>query len=255
MSTQKYTILLVGNTTPRQRRIRATLQSEGYIVLRASSYSRAVAVAHGYQPDLVLLDMDLAASGNITGFECCVLIRQTLNMPIIACAEQIDMHSKIRAFDLGMDDFLTDPWGMDELLARIRACLRRVYRQGRTAPRENVLYSYDRVLCLDVAARQVYLCGKGIYLPAKEFDLLYILLLHAGKVLTYDFLLQQVWGERHHEEKEKDYVRVCICNLRKKISHLYIITQPGVGYLFPDTQEVLRRPTRQTKVVDYRQGA
>lgn len=255
MSTQKYTVLLVGSTTPLQRRMRATLQSEGYAVLKASSYSRAVAVAYGYQPDLVLLDMNLVASGSITGFECCMLIRQSLNMPIIAFAGQIDMRSKVRAFDLGMDDFLTEPWGIDELLARIRACLRRVYRHGRTVTQENVLYSYDRVLCLDVARRQVYQREQAFYLPAKEFDLLYVLLLHAGKVLTYDFLLQQVWGEGHHEEKEKDSVRVCICNLRKKIGRMYIITQPGVGYLFPDSQEVLRCPPRQTRVVAYQPGA
>ena len=255
MSTQKYTILLVSSTTPLQRRIRITLQSEGYIVLKASSYSRAVAMAHGYQPDMVLLDMDLMVSGSITGFECCVLMRQSLSMPIIAFARQIDMHAKVRAFDLGMDDFLTEPWGMDELLARIRACLRRVYRQGKMELQEHILYSYDRALCLDVAGRQVYLRGQACYLSAKEFDLLYLLLTHAGKVLTYDFLLRQVWGEGHHEEKEKESVRVCICNLRKKIGHLYIITQPGVGYLFPDSREVLRRPARQAKTVAYLPGA
>lgn len=94
-------------------------------------------------------------------------------------------------------------------------------------------------------------------LTAKEFELLYTLLTHAGKVLTYDFLLQKVWGEGCHEEQEKGYVRVCVCNLRKKIGYGYILTRPRVGYLFSDSQEELKYPIEieQEKAVAYRQGA
>jgi two-component system KDP operon response regulator KdpE len=257
MSTRQSTILLVAGMTPLQRRIRAMLRSEGYVVLKASSYSRAVAVAHGYRPDLVLLDMDMTLVGSMTGIECCALIRKSLSMPMIAFAHQADTHTKIQAFDQGIDDFLTEPWGIDELLARIRACLRRVNGQNVIVVQESILYSYDRVLCMDVARRQVYLSGQSLSLTAKEFELLYTLLTHAGKVLTYDFLLQKVWGEGCHEGQEKGYVRVCVCNLRKKIGHGYILTQPRVGYLFPDRQEGLKYPREieQEKAVAYQQGA
>jgi two-component system KDP operon response regulator KdpE len=253
----KYTILLVAGVTPLQRRTCATLRSEGYVVLKASSYSRAVAVAYGYRPDLVLLDMDIMVAGSITGIECCAMIRKSLSMPVIAFAHQVDTHTKIQAFDQGVDDFLTDPWGIEELLARIRACLRRVHGQSASVMQESMLYSYDRALCMDIAGRLVYLNGLALSLSAKEFELLHTLLIHAGKVLTYDFLLQTVWSEGCHEEREKGYVRVCVCNLRKKIGYGYIITQPRVGYLFPDSHGELKYPIEieQEKMVAYQQGA
>ena len=101
---------------------------------------------------------------------------------------------------------------------------------------ETILYSYDRVLRMDVARQQVYVDNEPVYLLPREFHLLYLLLLHAGKVLTHRFLLQQVWGEGY--SREKDYVRVCICQLRKKIVHNYILTQSKAGYLFRDRDAV-----------------
>src|ERR1700694_3362144 len=277
MNGRKPCILITGGPTPLHRRIRLALRAEGFDVLKASSYSRAVAMTHGYRPDLVLLDMDLP--GTMDGFDFCTMIRQSLQTPIIAISVQPDLQRKVRALDLGADDYLAEPWSMDELLARLRACLRRVnahhdppfvecgfiqhvhkggvdepWRNEFQVARQNemILYSYDHMLHMDVARQEVYVDSEPIYLPPKEFHLLYLLLLHAGKVLTHRFLLQQVWGEGYSEEK--GYVRVCICQLRKKIAHDYILTQPNVGYLFRDREEVAKHHVSDRKWAIKREG-
>jgi len=283
---RKPCILVTGAATPLHRRIRLAFRAEGYDVLKASSYSRAIAMTHGYRPDLVLLDMDLP--GTMDGFDFCTMIRQSLQTPIIAISVHPDLQRKVRALDLGADDYLAEPWSMDELLARLRACLRRatahhgplyINHKGGVAERdqlykndkawdpawgagnnefqvacqnEMILYSYDHMLHMDVARQEVYVDSEPIYLPPKEFHLLYLLLLHAGKVLTHRFLLQQVWGEGYSQEK--GYVRVCICQLRKKIAHDYILTQSSTGYLFRDREEVAKHRVSERKRATHREG-
>ncbi len=263
---RKPCILVTGAATPLHRRIRLALRAEGYDVLKASSYSRAIAMTHGYRPDLVLLDMDLP--GTMDGFDFCTMIRQSLQTPLIAISVKPDLQRKVRALDLGAD-----------LLARLRACLRRAtahhsppfvefgfiqhvhkggvdetWRNGLQVPHQNemILYSYDHMLRMDVARQEVYVDSEPIYLPPKEFHLLYLLLLHAGKVLTHRFLLQQVWGEGYSQEK--GYVRVCICQLRKKIAHDYILTQSSTGYLFRDREEVTKHRVPERKRALHREG-
>ena len=299
---RKPCILVTGAATPLHRRIRLSLRAEGYDVLKATSYSRAIAMTHGYRPDLVLLDMDLP--GTMDGFDFCTMIRQSLQTPIIAISVKPDLQRKVRALDLGADDYLAEPWSMDELLARLRACLRRATAnhsppfvefgfiqhlhkggvasqlpRGGIAERdqlskndktwdpawvagnnglqvahqnEMILYSYDHMLHMDVARQEVYVDSEPIYLSPKEFHLLYLLLLHAGKVLTHRFLLQQVWGEGYSQEK--GYVRVCICQLRKKIAHDYILTQSSTGYLFRDREEVTKHRGSERKRAIHREG-
>src|SRR5437879_4083911 len=247
---RKPCILVTGAATPIHRRISLALRVEGYDVLKASSYSRAVAMTHGYRPDLVLLDMDLP--GTMDGFDFCTMIRQSLHTPIIAISVQADQQRKVRALDLGADDYRAEPWGMDELPARLRASLRRVRAHHVPSQNEMILYSYDHMLYIDVAGQQVYVDSEPIYLTPKEFHLLYLLLLHTGKVLTHRFLLQQVWGKGYSEEK--GYVRVCICQLRKKIAHDYILTQSNVGYLFRDREEVTKHLVPERKRALHREG-
>jgi len=247
---RKPCILVTGAATPLHRRIRLALRAEGYDVLKASSYSRAIAMTHGYRPDLVLLDMDLP--GTMDGFDFCTMIRQSLQTPIIAISVQPDLQRKVRALDLGADDYLAEPWSMDELLARLRACLRRTTAHHIEHQNEMILYSYDHMVHMDVARQEVYVDSEPIYLPPKEFHLLYLLLLHAGKVLTHRFLLQQVWGEGYSQEK--GYVRVCICQLRKKIAHDYILTQSSTGYLFRDREEVAKHRVSERKRAIHREG-
>jgi two-component system, OmpR family, KDP operon response regulator KdpE len=232
--------ILVVSASQLYRRVRATLREEGFEVLKASSYSRGIAMAHGYRPDLMLLDMDISSSGTMSGLDCCTLIRQSLSMPIIAVSVAADMQKKVRTLDAGADDYLVEPWGIEELVARVRACLRRVLPERKLFQiDESILYSYDRRLYLDVARQQAYVDSEPVYLTPKEFQLLFLLLLHAGKVLTYRFLLQQVWGEGY--DNETGYVRVCICQLRRKLAGDYILTKANVGYLFRDGQEASRR--------------
>src|SRR5712691_6426368 len=231
MNTGKPCILVIGDTTPPQRRFCLTLRTDGYDVLKVSSYSRGVAMAYGHRPDLILLDLDLA--GAMDGFAFCTMIRQSINAPIIAVSEKTHVSYKVRALDLGADDYLAKPWGQDELYARIRACLRRVNAGREQMLREDViLHSHDHALFMDVARRQVRLGGQTLQLTPKEFKMLHTLMLYAGKVLTHGFLLHQVWGDGYNVET--DYVRVCICQLRKKLADDYIITQRSVGYLFRD---------------------
>ncbi len=234
--------LLVVSAGQLYRRVRAVLREEGYEVMKASSYSRGIAMTHGYRPDLVLLDMDISSSGTMSGLDCCTLLRRSLSMPIIAVSVASDMQKKVRTLDAGADDYLVEPWGIEELAARVRACLRRVLpAQKPLQMDETVLYSYDRRLYLDVARQQAYIDSEPVFLTPKEFQLLSLLLLHAGKVLTHRFLLHQVWGEGYDDEV--GYVRVCICQLRRKLASDYIITRANVGYLFRDGQEVDRRPS------------
>ena len=187
------------------------------------------------RPDLILLDMDLCVHRTMSGFDFCTQIRQSLSTPIIAISAVPAIRQKVRTLDEGADDYLAEPWSMDELLARVRAFLRRVHAYRIPSLDETILYSYDRTLRMDVARQQVYVDDKPIYLTPREFHLLYLLLLHAGKVLTHRFLLQQAWGEGYGEET--GYVRVCIYQLRKKLAHDFILTQSNVGYLFRDGEE------------------
>ncbi|HET9920222.1 MAG TPA: response regulator transcription factor [Ktedonobacteraceae bacterium] len=239
-------ILVVGSTGSLFRHLRQALREEGYDLLRAVSYSRGVAMAHSYRPDLIVLDMDI--SGTLSGFDFCTLVRQSLSTPMLAVSAVDDVRQKVRALDEGADDYVTEPWSMDELLARVRALLRRGYSSRMPSLDETILYSYDRTVRMDIARQQVYVDEEPIYLTPKEFHLLYLLLLHAGKVLTHRFLLQQVWGEGYSQES--GYLRVCICQLRKKITHDFILTQASVGYLFYDGQERARygNPGRQQAV-------
>ena len=251
MHARKPCILVIGSS-PLQRRVRLPLHQEGYDVLKASSYSRGVAMCNGYRPDLVLLDLDMPGTATMHGFDCCALIRQSLSMPILVVSAIDAIERKVQALDLGADDYLVEPWNLDELLARLRACLRRV----RTTPQlpaldETILYSYDRTVRMDVARQEVSVNGEAIYLTPKEFHLLYLLLRHAGKVLSYRYLLQQVWGEGYSEETS--YVRVCICQLRKKLVHNYILTQAHVGYLFRDSPEGAKKRVSGRKRIPERQ--
>lgn len=244
MYTRKPCILVI-NAGQLYRRVRGALREEGYDIVKASSYSRGIAMAHGYRPDLILLDMDIASARAMSGLECCAAIRQSLAMPIIAVSLVADSQRRVRTLDAGADDYLVEPWGIDELLARVRACLRRVLpEQKRLQMDETTLYSYDRKLHLDVARQQAYIDRKPLYLTPKEFQLLYLLLRHAGKVLSHRFLLHQIWGEGYDDET--GYVRVCICQLRKKLDGDYILTKAHVGYFFRDGQEISRH-ARTTK--------
>lgn len=184
------------------------------------------------RPALLLLDLMLP---EIDGLEVCRQVRRTealAALPVIMLTAKGDEADKVVGLELGADDYVTKPFGMSELLARIRATLRHRLQGEVEAP---VFQSGD--LSVDLARRQVTVSGQEVHLTPKEYDLLRLLVTHAGKVLTHQQLLRQVWGRGY--EQETHYLRVHIGQLRQKIETIpaqprYILTEPGVGYRLID---------------------
>ncbi len=225
-------ILVVDDELPIQRILRKNLTVEGYDVLVASDGKQAIEMARLHQPDLILLDLHLP--GEVDGLGVCLQVRQWTQTPIIVLSAITEERQKVRALDLGADDYLTKPFGNEELQARVRACLRRAMTNT-DGDGPEVLYSDDGYLNMNVASRQVRAGDQEVRLTPTEFELLRQLMLYAGKVLTHRSLLRAVWGPEYGEEA--DYLRVYVRQLRLKIEKepsrpRYIITEPGIGYVF-----------------------
>lgn len=232
-------ILVVDDEPPIQRILRRNLTGSGYEVLIAEEGRQAIEMVRMYQPDLILLDLYLP--GDVDGLEVCKQVRKWTQTPIIILSARTEEKQKVQALDLGADDYLTKPFSSEELLARVRACLRRA--AALTASSTNadpsqkpvVLSSYDGYITMDIDRRQVRAGNQEVRLTPTEFELLYQLMRHAGKVLTHRILLRSVWGPEYGEEA--DYLRVYVRQLRLKVERdpsrpRYILTEPGVGYVF-----------------------
>ncbi|HUN49139.1 MAG TPA: response regulator, partial [Stellaceae bacterium] len=218
-------ILVVDDEAAIRRFLRAGLGAEGYELVEAETGAAAVALAAKEKPDLVILDLGLPDKD---GTEVLREIRHASLVPVIVLSVRSDEKGKVAALDLGADDYITKPFGMSELVARIRAALRHRLQQQGEAP---VFRSGD--LAVDLVRRVVTLAGKEVKLSAKEYDLLRMLVMHAGKVLTHQFLLREVWGPAHTEDVQ--YLRVYVRTLREKLEEeptrpRYILTETGVGY-------------------------
>jgi two-component system, OmpR family, KDP operon response regulator KdpE len=207
----------------------------GYDVLIANNGEQALELVRLHQPDLILLDLWLP--GEMDGMSVCAQVRQWSQIPIIVVSARTDEKQKVQALDKGADDYLTKPFNNDELLARVRACLRRAANvsEGMDVQQPEVLSSEDGYLSIDILRRLVRTGAQEIKLTPTEFELLHQLMLHAGKVMTHRALLQAVWGPEYGEET--DYLRVYVRQLRLKIERepsqpKYILTEPGVGYVF-----------------------
>lgn len=222
-------ILVVDDESQITRVLRRSLQTHGYDVRTAADGEAALDVFKDWPPDLVVTDLSMPG---MTGIELCRALRAQSQLPIIVLSVKGEEQTKVKALDAGADDYLTKPFGMDELLARIRAALRRVSAvQSAVAQRQFVTGAFS----LDLAAHRVTVRGVELHLTPKEFDLLAFLLQHAGKVLTHRALLAAVWGGDYTEQTE--YLRVFVGQLRKKIEAdpakpAYILTEPWVGYRF-----------------------
>ncbi|GCE11855.1 response regulator [Tengunoibacter tsumagoiensis] len=227
-------ILVVDDEAPIQRILRRNLSVGGYEVFVADTGKQAVEMVQMHQPDLILLDLCLP--GELDGVDVCVQVRQFTHTPIIVLSAVTEEKQKVKALDLGADDYLTKPFNNDELQARVRACLRRAGTKEVLNEREpEILNSEDQYLHMDVARRLVRAGANEVRLTPTEFELLRQLMLHAGKVLTHRSLLRAVWGPEYGEEA--DYLRVYVRQLRLKVeaepSHpKYILTEPGIGYVF-----------------------
>jgi two-component system KDP operon response regulator KdpE len=232
-------ILVVDDEAPIQRILRRNLTMSGYEVFIAENGKQAVEMVRLHQPDLILLD--LCMPGELDGLDVCAKVRQSVQTPIIVLSAVTEEKQKVRALDLGADDYLTKPFGNDELQARVRACLRRAQTaetQIESGP--EMLISDDGYLTMNVPRRQVKAGEHDVRLTPTEFELLRQLMTYAGKVLTHRSLLRAVWGPEYGEEA--DYLRVYIRQLRRKVEiepsrPRYILTEPGIGYVFRSQTE------------------
>jgi len=232
-------ILIVDDAQQVRRVLRTALSSEGYTTYEAASGEEALDSIRAAVPDAILLDVNMPGMG---GLETCREIRRTMDVPILMLTVRNSERDKVLALDAGADDYVVKPFGMQELLARIRAALRR-----RTA-RGKVTSFAAKDLNIDFEARVVAVRGRDVHLTPKEFELLRHLVLNAGKPLTHRRLLQAVWGPDYGDEPE--YLRVMINQLRKKLESdptrpKLILTEPWVGYRFQAPRESKPAETEQ----------
>jgi len=234
--TNQARILVVDDEPQLTRVLRTGLKSRGYDVRAAADGLAGFEAFNDWHPDLVITDL---AMPNVDGLELCRRLRAVSTVPIIVLSAKGEEKTKVEALDLGADDFVTKPFGIDELLARVRASLRRAKAPASNEATQTTLDSGD--FHVDLETREITVRGKSIHLTPKEFDLLVYFIRHSGKVLTHRTLLAALWGGNYVEQNE--YLRVFVGNLRKKIepdaaSPRYILTEPWIGYRFDPGQAI-----------------
>jgi two-component system KDP operon response regulator KdpE len=223
MSAAPLKVLVVDDEPPIRKLLRMGLTTQGYQILEAPNGKAALELLKE-QPDLVILDLGLP---DIQGHDLLRAIRlQSENVPIVVLSSRGDEAGKVQALDLGADDYITKPFGMDELLARMRTALRHQLQVHGERP---VFRSGD--LSVDLVRRIVKVGDKEVKLSPKEYDLLRVLVQHAGKVLTHKFLLSELWNNL----TDAQYLRVYVRQLRQKIEAdperpQYVLTETGIGY-------------------------
>jgi two-component system KDP operon response regulator KdpE len=224
----KRNILVVDDDAQITRVLKTTLSAQGYGIRTAADGEQALQEMKGWSPDLVITDLRMP---NMDGLELCRSIRAESRVPIIVLSVKGEEAIKVEALDAGADDYITKPFSINELLARVRAALRRA--SVPLEPAAAVIEIGD--FRIDIPARKVEVRRQEVHLTPKEFDLLVFLAKHPGKVLTHHALLTAVWGPNSAQQPE--YLRVFIGHLRKKLeadesaTH-YITTEPWVGYRF-----------------------
>ena len=222
---RRETVIIVDDEPPIRRFLRTSLAAAGYHVVLCEDAAGALGAVAAEKPDLVILDLGLP---DRSGFEVIAQIRQRSAVPIIVLSARDDERSKVEALDLGADDYISKPFGMAELMARLRAGLRHAYQAQGEIP---VFVSGD--LAVDLVRHRVSRTGVEVKLSPKEFELLHHLVTHAGKVVTHRLLLRTVWGPAQAEQVQ--YLRVFIRSLRQKLEPdptrpTHILTEPGIGY-------------------------
>jgi two-component system KDP operon response regulator KdpE len=223
---KKGRVLVVDDEMEIRRALGRALTARDYVVETAADGLEAVARAEGFRPDLVVLDLNLPG---LDGLEVCRRIRSWSSAPILVLSVREDESDKVEALDLGADDYLTKPFGINELLARVRSLLRRAEAPISTA---DLVYRTGDVE-VDLRQRRVTRAGEDARLTRTEWGLLEALARRPGKLLTHSWLLEEVWGEGYGNDL--DVLRVFVSQLRKKIEPdprlpRMIVTEPGVGY-------------------------
>jgi two-component system, OmpR family, KDP operon response regulator KdpE len=225
--TEPRRILVVDDEAQITRVLRTSLSSQGYEIRVANDGVTALEIMKDWRPDLVITDLSMP---NMDGLELCRRLRARSDIPIVILSVRGEEKTKVQALDAGADDYVTKPFGIEELLARVRANLRRVPVGSEEASSIAV-----GDFSIDLAAHKVTVREREVRLTPKEFDLLVYLARHSGKVLTHRALLGAIWGGQSTEQVE--YLRVFVGQLRKKLepetaSPRYIVTEPWVGYRF-----------------------
>ena len=230
--TQGARILVVDDERQIRRSLQVNLETKGYAVETAENGEEAITAFQNRRPDIIILDLVMPG---IEGVEVVRRLRASSSVPIIVLSAMGEERHKVEALETGADDYITKPFGMEELLARIKSLLRRA--AGARSPQPvfaagGLSVNFDR--------REVTVDGKPVKLTPTEYDLLKYMIEHAGKVLTHRMLLQEVWGQAYVDEAQ--YLRVFIGQLRKKLeTHpgrpRFILTDPGVGYRFSADSE------------------
>jgi two-component system KDP operon response regulator KdpE len=223
---KKGRVLVVDDEMEIRRALNRALTAREYVVETAADGLEAVARAEEFRPDLVVLDLNLP---ELDGLEVCRRIRSWSSTPILVLSVREDESDKVAALDLGADDYLTKPFGINELLARVRALLRRT--EGPISTTDPCYRTGD--VEIDLRQRRVTRGGEDVRLTRTEWGLLEAFARHPGKLLTHRWLLEEVWGESYGNDL--DVLRVFVSQLRKKIepdpgSPQAIVTEPGVGY-------------------------
>jgi two-component system KDP operon response regulator KdpE len=226
--TEHRKILVVDDETQITRVLRTSLSSHAYDVRVANDGETALEIMKDWTPDLVITDLSMP---NMDGLELTRRLRATSKVPILVLSVRGEERTKVQALDAGADDYVTKPFSMVELLARVRASLRRIPLPNEAEPSKIELGDFR----IDLAAHRVLVREKEVHLTPKEFDLLVYLARHAGKVVPHRSLLASIWGGQSTEQVE--YLRVFVGQLRKKLepeasSPRYIVTEPWVGYRF-----------------------
>lgn len=231
MNTSAPRVLVIDDEMQIRRFLDIGLRAGGYQVLQAANAAEGLALAATQSPDLVILDLGLP---DREGHEVLAELRQWSSVPVLMLSVRSAESEKVRALDNGANDYVTKPFGMQELMARLRALLRHHPATGAAdvPPRYD-----DGHLAIDLARREVSLDGKQIALTRKEYAVLSLLLRHAGRVISQQQLLREVWGATHVQDTH--YLRIVLGRLRQKLGDdpaapRWLKTEPGIGYRFLD---------------------
>lgn len=227
-------ILLVDDEPRYLRLLEVNLLPEGYAIRTASNGQEAVEAVAASAPDLILLDIMMPV---MDGFTACERIREFSTVPIVFLTAKGEERDRVRGLDVGGDDYIVKPFSAQELLARVRAVLRRAERQADGAFHQPIFYHHE--LEINLPRARVTCAGKEVLLTATEYRLLQTLAASLGKVMTSEQLLTTVWGPEYREDKE--ILWVCLSRLRQKIepdprNPIHIITKQGLGYLMPPAE-------------------
>lgn len=239
-------ILVVDDDTQILKLLVTGLSGYGHEVITAANGEQTLTLVAQRKPDLVVLDINLGREPD--GLETCRRLREWSRVPIIILSVRNDEATKVQALDAGADDYLTKPFGMEELRARIQAVVRRVVVEPGGAA-ESVIRTGE--LTIDLANRQVFVGGEEVHFTPQEYDILRLLATHAGKIMTHRVILRAVWGPEYADMTH--YVRIYVNQIRKKLREnpaagvRYILNEPGIGYRFVNVTSDERRIGTDTR--------